>query len=107
MDADEALEALLGDQRTGDMRIDLIEGLKEAMRPMPLSLAGDFEEVDLGWSVVELAVVGGAFEAVVVGSVSFDGTVALSDRLTRPGPLARSETTQRARMSGCYGSQGA
>jgi hypothetical protein len=40
--------------------------------PMPLSLAGDFEEVDLGWAVVELAVVGGAFEAVVVGSVSFD-----------------------------------
>ena len=32
MDADEALEALLGDQRTGDLRIDLIEGLKEAMR---------------------------------------------------------------------------
>jgi hypothetical protein len=28
----EALEALLGDQRTGDLRIDLIEGLKEAMR---------------------------------------------------------------------------
>jgi hypothetical protein len=43
-----------------------------AVRSMPLSLAGDFEEVDLGWAVVELAVVGGAFEAVVVGSVSFD-----------------------------------
>ncbi|MCA1821288.1 MAG: hypothetical protein LC644_05910, partial [Pseudonocardia sp.] len=42
------------------------------VRSMPLSLAGDFEEVDLGWAVVELAVVGGAFEAVVVGSVSFD-----------------------------------
>jgi hypothetical protein len=41
-------------------------------RPMPLSLAGDLEEADLGWAVVELAVVGGAFEAVVVGSVSFD-----------------------------------
>jgi hypothetical protein len=39
-------------------------------RPMPLSLAGDLEKVDLGWAVVELAVVGGAFEAVVVGSVS-------------------------------------
>jgi hypothetical protein len=39
---------------------------------MPLSLAGDLEEVDLGWAVVELAVVGGAFEAVAVGSVSFD-----------------------------------
>ena len=43
-----------------------------AVRSMPLSLAGDFEEVDLGWAVVELAVVGGAFEVVVVGSVSFD-----------------------------------
>ena len=43
-----------------------------AVRSMPLSLAGDFEEVDLGWAVVELTVVGGAFEAVVVGSVSFD-----------------------------------
>jgi hypothetical protein len=32
VDADEALEALLGGQRTGDMRTDLIEGLKEAMR---------------------------------------------------------------------------
>jgi hypothetical protein len=41
-------------------------------RPMPLSLAGDLEEVDLGWAVVELAVVGGAFEAVVVSSISFD-----------------------------------
>jgi hypothetical protein len=43
-----------------------------AVRSMPLSLAGDLVEVDLGWAVVELAVVGGAFEAVVVGSVSFD-----------------------------------
>ena len=43
-----------------------------ANRAMPLSLAGDLEEADLGWAVVELAVVGGAFEAVVVGSVSFD-----------------------------------
>jgi hypothetical protein len=43
-----------------------------AVRSMPLSLAGDLEEVDFGWAVVELAVVGGAFEAVVVGSVSFD-----------------------------------
>ena|SRR5436853_5472830 len=43
-----------------------------AVRSMPLSLAGDLEEADLGWAVVELAVVGGAFEAVVVGSVSFD-----------------------------------
>jgi hypothetical protein len=32
VDADAALEALLGDQRTGDMRTDLIEGLREAMR---------------------------------------------------------------------------
>ena len=39
---------------------------------MPLSLAGDLEEVDLGWAVVELAVVGGAFEAVVVSTISFD-----------------------------------
>ena len=39
---------------------------------MPLSLAGDLEEVDLGWAVVELAMVGSAFEAVVVRSVSFD-----------------------------------
>jgi hypothetical protein len=30
--ADEALDALLGEARTGDMRIDLIEGLKEAMK---------------------------------------------------------------------------
>ncbi len=45
---------------------------KRGVRPMPLSLAGDLEEVDLGWAVVELAVVGSAFEAVVVGSVSFD-----------------------------------
>jgi hypothetical protein len=42
------------------------------VRAMPLSLAGDLVEVDLGWTVVELAVVGGAFEAVVVSSVSFD-----------------------------------
>jgi len=39
---------------------------------MPLSLAVDLVEVDLGWAVVELALVGGAFEAVVVSSVSFD-----------------------------------
>jgi hypothetical protein len=32
VDADEALEALLGDQRTGDMHTDLVERLKEAMR---------------------------------------------------------------------------
>jgi hypothetical protein len=43
-----------------------------AVRSMPLSLAGDLEEVDLGWAVVELAVVGGAFEAVVVSSITFD-----------------------------------
>jgi hypothetical protein len=43
-----------------------------AHRPMPLSLVGDLVEVDLGWAVVELAVVGGAFEVVVVSSVSFD-----------------------------------
>ena len=43
-----------------------------AVRSMPLSLAGDLVEVDLGWAVVELAVVGGAFEAVVVSAVSFD-----------------------------------
>ena len=43
-----------------------------ANRAMPLSLAGDLVEVDLGWTVVELAVVGGAFEAVVVSAVSFD-----------------------------------
>ena len=42
------------------------------VRSMPLSLAGDLEEMDLGWAAVELAVVGGAFEAVVVSSVSFD-----------------------------------
>ena len=28
--------------------------------------------MDLGWSVVELAVVGGAFDAVTVRTVSFD-----------------------------------
>jgi hypothetical protein len=39
---------------------------------MPLSLVGDLVEADLGWAVVELAVVGGAFEAVVVSAVSFD-----------------------------------
>src|SRR5690348_5884973 len=37
-------------------------------RPMPLSLAGDLEEMDLGRVAVELAVVGSAFEAVVVSS---------------------------------------
>jgi hypothetical protein len=50
--------------------------------PMPLSLAGDLVEVDLGWAVVELAVVGGAFEAVVVSAVSFDhpGVCSVSSR---------------------------
>jgi hypothetical protein len=43
-----------------------------AVRSMPLSLAGDLVEMDLGWTVVELAVVGGTFEAVVVSAVSFD-----------------------------------
>src|SRR5947209_19006350 len=49
---------------------------------MPLSLAGDLVEVDLGWAVVELAVVGGAFEAVVVSAVSFDhpGVCSVSSR---------------------------
>ena len=53
-----------------------------AVRPMPLSLAGDLVEVDLGWAVVELAVVGGAFEAVVVSAVSFDhpGVCSVSSR---------------------------
>lgn len=32
MTADEALEALLGDRRTGDTSTDLVEALKEAMR---------------------------------------------------------------------------
>lgn len=43
-----------------------------AVRSMPLSLAGDLEEVGLGWTVMELVVVGGAFEAVVVSSIPFD-----------------------------------
>jgi hypothetical protein len=53
-----------------------------AVRSMPLSLAGDLVEVDLGWAVVELAVVGGAFEAVVVSAVSFDhpGVCSVSSR---------------------------
>jgi len=53
-----------------------------AHSPMPLSLAGDLVEVDLGWAVVELAVVGGAFEAVVVSAVSFDhpGVCSVSSR---------------------------
>ena len=46
--------------------------LLRAVSPMPLSLAGSLVEADLGWAVVELAVVGGAFEAVVVSAVSFD-----------------------------------
>lgn len=32
MTADEALDELLGEGRTGDLRADLIEGAKEAMR---------------------------------------------------------------------------
>jgi hypothetical protein len=53
-----------------------------AHSPMPLSLAGDLVEVDLGRAVVELAVVGGAFEAVVVSAVSFDhpGVCSVSSR---------------------------
>ena len=53
-----------------------------AVRSMPLSLAGDLVGVDLGWAVVELAVVGGAFEAVVVSAVSFDhpGVCSVSSR---------------------------
>jgi hypothetical protein len=43
-----------------------------AHRPMPLSLAGDLVKVDLGWAVVELTLVGGAFKAVVVSAISFD-----------------------------------
>ena len=35
-------------------------------------LGGDVEDVDLGWAVVVGAVVGGAFDAVVFGEVSFD-----------------------------------
>src|SRR3978361_2075025 len=42
----------------------------------------DLVKVDLGWAVVELAVVGGAFEAVVVSAVSFDhpGVCSVSSR---------------------------
>lgn len=43
-----------------------------AVRSMPLRLAGDLVQADLGWGVVELAVVGGAFAAVVLSAVSFD-----------------------------------
>jgi hypothetical protein len=47
---------------------------KTPARPisMPLSLARDLEDVDLGWSVMELVVVGVAFDAVAVCAVSFD-----------------------------------
>ena len=56
------------------------------MRPMPLSLARDLEDLDLGWSVVELAVVGGAADAVAVCAVSFDhsGVGAVSSWRVRP-----------------------
>jgi hypothetical protein len=42
------------------------------VHPNATKLGTDLEYVDLGWSVVELAVVGGAFEAVAVRTVSFD-----------------------------------
>jgi hypothetical protein len=35
-------------------------------------LGWDVEDVDLGWAVVMGSVVGGAFDAVVLGEVSFD-----------------------------------
>jgi hypothetical protein len=37
-----------------------------------VKLAGNFEEVDLGWAVVESAVVGSTFEAMAMSAVSFD-----------------------------------
>jgi hypothetical protein len=54
VDVEEALDVLLGDQRTGDMRTDLIEGLREAMRrPDPNAEHGGAviaALVDMGWS---------------------------------------------------------
>ena len=75
--ADATAGEVFGCQLAVSSKLDVL-----AVRAMPLSLAWDLVEVDLGWAVVELAVVGGAFEAVVVSAVSFDhpGVCSVSSR---------------------------
>jgi hypothetical protein len=59
--AEQALEALLGDTRTGDMRTDLIEAAKEAMRRRVSNtehggtVIGALRELGMSWRDIEAA----------------------------------------------------
>ncbi len=61
MTVDEALEALLGDARTGDLQTDLIEGAREAMRRRKRNtehggaVIAAMHEAGLTWRAIEQA----------------------------------------------------
>lgn len=61
MSADEALDVLLGQRRTGDERADLIDGAKEAMRRRRLNtehggaVLAALHESGMSWRDIEIA----------------------------------------------------